>query len=528
MKIYIKRALLALSLAILLAAVVPGTIFAAAKKTTLETKKLSVQEGSQAAVKLVNPKKGAVYSYISNKNAVAKVNKKGIITGVKKGTAKITVKQTLNKKTTKIGVVTVKVKALKTEAKGISLKGSYAPYVNAYDDAAKVYQVMLVLDQEVDGIKASDIKVSETKTGVVNWDTFETGPITVDRDVVSANLVDAGGERVSTSSKNVMLGLKVSYDAQSVFAGEGAFFFNVWNTDYHMNFELSKDASLTSGGEPVAGLVVEDKHAEFKFSDDVNRFSIDSFKASDGVEYGYACYSPENASDTLVVWLHGLGEGGAKTYDTDPVIPLIGAEAVALARDEFQGRIGGAHILVPQCPTFWMDLTGEGTEINQSVPDSFYADSLDELIDAYAKKAGAKKIVIAGCSNGGFMTMIMALRNPAKYAAIIPVCEALEYSADLNEKLDAIKDLPMYFVYSEDDGTVIPSAFEIPTIEYLKNINAANLHVSVTDHVYLDYEGQDSILHNNGHFSWVYFFNNTTDDGTGLTAWDWLADVLNR
>ena len=116
-----------------------------------------------------------------------------------------------------------------------------------------------------------------------------------------------------------------------------------------MNFELSKDASLTSGGESVTGLVVEDKYAEFKFSDDVNRFSIDSFKASDGVEYGYAGYSPENASDTLVVWLHGLGEGGAKTYDTDPVIPLIGAEAVALARDEFQERIGGAHICDGSC-----------------------------------------------------------------------------------------------------------------------------------------------------------------------------------
>lgn len=32
------------------------------------------------------------------------------------------------------------------------------------------------------------------------------------------------------------------------------------------------------------------------------------YESCDGVSYKYAAYNPVQASDTLVVWLHGLGE----------------------------------------------------------------------------------------------------------------------------------------------------------------------------------------------------------------------------
>lgn len=69
----------------------------------------------------------------------------------------------------------------------------------------------------------------------------------------------------------------------------------------------------------------------------------------------YAEFTPENSNDVLVVWLHGLLEGGSQ--NTDPYITLLGNEAANLASEEFQKTIGGAHILVPQSPSFWMDKT---------------------------------------------------------------------------------------------------------------------------------------------------------------------------
>ena len=39
------------------------------------------------------------------------------------------------------------------------------------------------------------------------------------------------------------------------------------------------------------------------------------------------------------------------------------------------------------------------------------------------------RIYLGGDSNGGFMTMKMLIRNPGRYAAAFPVCEALDDSA---------------------------------------------------------------------------------------------------
>lgn len=93
-----------------------GKTDAAAKKVTgLKTKKITVTVGKKATIKLKNKIKKHKYTYKTNKKKIATVSKKGVVKGIKKGTAKITVKETYQvkkkKKTRKVGVVTVKVKA---------------------------------------------------------------------------------------------------------------------------------------------------------------------------------------------------------------------------------------------------------------------------------------------------------------------------------------------------------------------------------------------------------------------------------
>ena len=129
------------------------------------------------------------------------------------------------------------------------------------------------------------------------------------------------------------------------------------------------------------------------------------------------------------------------------------------------------------------------------------------------------------------MSLLMAMTYPGEYDGIVPICEALKDEYITDEQLKNIKDLPMYFVYSEDDDTVVPDLFEIPTLKRLNDIGASNLHVSTTEHV-IDTSGLYQDADGNpyqyaGHFSWVYFHNDETAcNEHGETAWDFIAEIV--
>ena len=140
----------------------------------------------------------------------------------------------------------------------------------------------------------------------------------------------------------------------------------------------------------------------------------------------------------------------------------------------------------------------------------------------------AKKVVLAGCSNGGYMTLLMGLTYPQEYDAIVPICEAVPDSYITDEQLQGVKDLPMYFIYSKDDDTVDPTLHEIPTINRLKALGASNLHVSTTEHV-VDTSGLYKDENYSGHWSWIYFFNNEAQcDECGVKSFDWIDQQLKK
>ena len=85
------------------------------KKVKLKTKKLSLQVGKKKTIQLKNKKKNAAYTYKSTNTKVAKVTKKGVVTALKAGKAKISVKEKIGKKTKHIGNVAVTVTASKNQ-----------------------------------------------------------------------------------------------------------------------------------------------------------------------------------------------------------------------------------------------------------------------------------------------------------------------------------------------------------------------------------------------------------------------------
>ncbi|MDR0846805.1 MAG: alpha/beta hydrolase [Lactobacillales bacterium] len=374
---------------------------------------------------------------------------------------------------------------------GCAKKGTYSYYIGGYDWGAGVSKAIVALDKPVSEVDKKDFKVAGRK-------------------VTDAYLSDKNGAPISGASKFATLQLCVNPEVGSALTFSQKTWLNTWIKPYELditykNFSINKKAT----GKATAA----------------DSFKRDSFKASDGVEYKYAHSEPAKPSETLVVWLHGIGEGG--TVNTDPRVTLLGNKVTSLASRGFQEKLGGANVLVPQCPTYWMDYDGKKTNFNKGAviakDYSFYTESLNELINYYKEKTHSKKVILTGCSNGGFMTLVMALKYPSEFVALVPICPALPNKLITDEQVQELAEIPTFFIYSKDDEIVKPELHEIPLIERLRIARASDLRVSTTEHVVDSSSGYKY----NGHWSWIYFDNNEAkDDQTGELVWDWMANQI--
>ncbi|GJM74041.1 hypothetical protein HMSSN036_62570 [Paenibacillus macerans] len=177
-----------------------------------------------------------------------------------------------------------------------------------------------------------------------------------------------------------------------------------------------------------------------------------------------------------MIWLHGMGEGG-----TDPTIAIAGNKAVNFASEDIQSYFGGAYVLAPQTPTYWMDGFngfGDGT--------SKYEKALMSLIRDYVAKnkdIDPKRIYIGGDSNGGYMTMLMIRDYKDYFAAAFVACEALKDSLITDKQIKEMKDLPIWFVAAKTDTVVPPIDYTVSTYSRLVNAGAKDVHMSLFNNV---------------------------------------------
>ena len=219
-----------------------------------------------------------------------------------------------------------------------------------------------------------------------------------------------------------------------------------------------------------------------------------------------------------MIWLHGGGEGGL-----DVSITLLGNEVVSLIRPEIQshftteGGAGGAYVLSVQCPTMWM---GTSKGFGHGEYPSLYADVLKSCIDDYVDRhpdVDRKRIYLGGCSNGGYMTMHMLIRNPRYFAAAYPTCEAYLDANISDNEIKALAEENIWIVQSYDDTTVDPKTHCIPTFQRMMKAGAKNVWMSMFENVQgIDNPGQPLM----GHFSWCYLFNDAVTMSQEQSAGD--------
>lgn len=288
-----------------------------------------------------------------------------------------------------------------------------------------------------------------------------------------------------------------------------------WSKAYPVKVSLKPGKTIKAGGMKFTAVECATDHALRNFLSESDFFRRGTFTGPSTGRPGdetltFGAYEPEalridGKRNPLVIWLHGMGEGG-----TDVSIELMGNEVVALIRNDIQshftteGGENGAYVLAVQCPTMWMD-SAKG--FSHGDTPSVYSDVLKSCIDSYLKQnpdVDPYRIYIGGCSNGGYMTMNMVLRNPGFFAAAYPICEAYSDANISDAQIKMLAGENMWIIQSIDDTTVDPTQHAIPTYQRLIAAGAKNIWLSMFESIIgTDTPGRRLM----GHFSWVYAFN---------------------
>ena len=181
------------------------------------------------------------------------------------------------------------------------------------------------------------------QNGILQWATAKEGLVSSDRKV-TAYTSDDEGNKVNTASEYSTIEMYVSPNDGLPFIYRPSTGFNSWCNPYRLHI---------SGMEVDPDIDVE---GDDKLCPQVDNWTMNTYQALDGIKYNYGEYRPslDDKKHPLVIWLHGLGEGG-----TDPSIDLLANKVTALADEPFQNCMNQAYVLVPQCPTMWMD-NGKG------------------------------------------------------------------------------------------------------------------------------------------------------------------------
>jgi phospholipase/carboxylesterase len=172
--------------------------------------------------------------------------------------------------------------------------------------------------------------------------------------------------------------------------------------------------------------------------------------------------------NAAVIWLHGLGADG---HDFEPVVPQL------VQRGEHAWRFVFPH--APVRPVTinggmsmraWYDIIGlDRTSAEDTVGFKGSEAEIRQLIDReVARGIPADRIVLAGFSQGGALSLYTALRLPARLAGVMALSCYLPLAASLAHERQAANDgAPIFMAHGLSDG-VLPLALGLAARDLLR------------------------------------------------------------
>jgi predicted peptidase len=229
----------------------------------------------------------------------------------------------------------------------------------------------------------------------------------------------------------------------------------------------------------------------------------DVFTASTGETLNYRLYLPENVPAgkklPLVLFLHGAGERGTNNVSQlkHGVLSLI--HYGNAANDP-------AILLVPQCPSSmqWVSVPwaakSHAMPAQPSQPMRLALALLKEKMKALP--VDPARVYVTGVSMGGYGTWDAAQREPALFAAALPICGGGDTAC-----APALKRLPLWIFHGDKD-TAVPVERSRDMFKALQDCGGAVR--------YREYPGA-------GHDVWTRTYNDST-----VLAWFFAQRRLPR
>jgi len=155
-----------------------------------------------------------------------------------------------------------------------------------------------------------------------------------------------------------------------------------------------------------------------------------------------------------VIWLHGLGADG---HDFEPVVPELGLPAAAAVRFIFpHAPVRPVTLNMGMRMRAWYDILqlGGGAEDEAGIRASQAA--LEKLIGIERNRGiDARKIALAGFSQGGAIALQTALRYPERLAGVLALSTYLPLAQKLEaERAMANRDIPVFMAHGSSDPMI--------------------------------------------------------------------------
>ena len=177
--------------------------------------------------------------------------------------------------------------------------------------------------------------------------------------------------------------------------------------------------------------------------------------------------SGRGAPDAAVVWLHGLGADG---HDFEPIVPELGLPATLRVRFVFPHApmqavtINGGIVM-----RAWYDIYNDRRQDDAGIRAS---QARVEALLARERTRGiaARRLVLAGFSQGGAIALQTGLRHAERLAGILglstylPLADAVDFEAS-----PANRDVPIMLMHGTQDPLILleRASFSRRTLEEL-------------------------------------------------------------
>ena len=155
-----------------------------------------------------------------------------------------------------------------------------------------------------------------------------------------------------------------------------------------------------------------------------------------------------------VVWLHGLGADG---HDFEAVVPMLGLPAAAPVRFVFpHAPVQPVTMNGGMAMRAWYDVYGIGADVAQDEAGIRRChERLQNLVAQERSRAGIRRLVLAGFSQGGAMALYTGLRLEEPAAGLLSLSSWLPLAERLAGELsDAGRRTPILMMHGSQDQVV--------------------------------------------------------------------------